>query len=86
MALYIVSMHALPEQIDTRRLRLRVPNPADADTIFAVYAQDPLVSRYLAWSPHESVAVTRGFIAECLAGWSTGNVCTGPVSVRERLS
>ncbi|MBL8201040.1 MAG: GNAT family N-acetyltransferase [Chromatiales bacterium] len=65
-------MHPLPEQIDTRRLRLRRPEPADAEVIYAAYAQDPLVCRYLAWSSHESVAVTHGFIAECLAGWAAG--------------
>jgi len=66
-------MHSLlPPQIETRHLRLRLPVAADAEGIFTAYAQDPLVTRYLDWSPHESVATTHAFIAECLAGWSAG--------------
>jgi len=65
-------MALLPALIGTRRLRLRTPVAADADAIFAAYAQDVEVCRYMVWSPHASVAVTRGFIAECLAGWTAG--------------
>lgn len=66
-------MGALPEQLETPRLRLRVPVPRDADLIFAAYAQVPEVCRYLVWAPHESVEVTRRFITRCLECWRTGN-------------
>lgn len=72
-ALYIAPMRLLPEEINTRRLRLRAPLPADADAIYLAYAQDPLVCRYMVWAPHTSVEVTRQFIRECLAGWQAGS-------------
>jgi RimJ/RimL family protein N-acetyltransferase len=66
-------MRVLPEQFETRRLILRAPEPADADTIFNAYAQDPAVCRFMVWSPHQSVAVTRAFIAESIGLWSAGS-------------
>lgn len=65
-------MALLPERLETRRLRLRAPVPADDDAIFTAWGQDPAVFRYIAGPPHESVADTRRFIAECLAGWQNG--------------
>jgi RimJ/RimL family protein N-acetyltransferase len=66
-------VHALPEQFETRRLRLRAPMPADAEAIFRAYAQDPEVCRFMVWAPHDSVAVTRAFIAESIELWSAGS-------------
>lgn len=65
-------MPILPEQIETPRLRLRVPVPADAAAIFDAYAQDPAVCRFMVWSPHTSVAVTEAFIAESIELWKAG--------------
>jgi RimJ/RimL family protein N-acetyltransferase len=59
----------LPLAIDTGRLRLRKPLAADARAIFAAYAQDPDVTRYLVWRPHASIDDTRAFIADCLERW-----------------
>src|SRR6185295_1407540 len=63
----------LPESIETARLRLRQPLVTDAETIFASYATDQAVCRYMIWRPHESVAVTRRFVEECIASWQTGD-------------
>jgi [ribosomal protein S5]-alanine N-acetyltransferase len=65
-------VHTLPDHFQTRRLRLRAPTPADADTLFRAYAQDAEVCRFMAWAPHASVAVTRAFIAESIELWSAG--------------
>jgi len=62
----------LPEIIETARLRLRPPIDADAQVIFCAYTQDPQVCRYMIWSPHDSVQVTRSFIGECLEAWKDG--------------
>ena len=59
----------LPPRIATDRLVLRPPVEADAGSIFAAYARDPEVSRYLIWSPHDSIETTRGFVASCMASW-----------------
>jgi len=62
----------LPEIIETARLRLRPPIDADAEIIFSAYAQDAAVCRYMIWSTHDSVEITRRFIAECHEAWKDG--------------
>lgn len=62
-------MTAVPASLHTARLRLRRPRPSDADTIFAAYAGDADVCRFLIWRPHGSVAETREFIALCVSAW-----------------
>ena len=62
----------LPTQINTTRLRLRSPATADARVIFESYAQDPLVCRYMIWSPHKTEAATREFIESCVEAWASG--------------
>lgn len=61
-----------PEQISTSRLTLRRPVEADAPDIFAAYAQDPLVSRFLLWKPHSSVSTVREFLGTCVTAWQNG--------------
>ena len=61
----------LPQEIEGHRVRLRTPVPSDADVIFESYAQDPVVTRYLTWQPHKSVATTREFITSCIEAWQT---------------
>jgi [ribosomal protein S5]-alanine N-acetyltransferase len=59
-----------PDTVETLRLRLRRPVPADAERIFQTYAQDGEVTRYLEWVPHTSVETTRKFIAFCEDRWT----------------
>ncbi len=51
-----------PEVIETARLFLRKPVPGDAEAIFRRYAADPVVTRYLSWPTHRSVADTQAFL------------------------
>ena len=57
----------LPEGFATPRLILRPIARGDAPAIFAGYAQDPEIVRYLSWRPHRALAETEGYIARCLA-------------------
>ena len=57
----------LPGRIETSRLVLRVPTLDDAPAIFARWAQDPDVVRYLTWRPHTSVEDTRAFLRHTTA-------------------
>jgi [ribosomal protein S5]-alanine N-acetyltransferase len=57
----------LPDRFETARLVLRPIALGDAPTIFARYAQDPEVVRYLTWRAHRSEAETDAYIARCLA-------------------
>ena len=51
-----------PERIETERLILRRPRLEDAEEVFARYASDAEVSRYLAWRLHRSPDTTRQFL------------------------
>jgi len=52
-----------PERIETPRLLLRKPTPADAESIFRRYAANPDVTRYLSWPTHRTVADTQAFLS-----------------------
>ena len=55
-------MKKAPERVETKRLVLRKPAVADADEVYARYASDVEVSRYLAWRLHQSADMTRSFL------------------------
>lgn len=65
-------MASVPETIETARLLLRRPSSRDAREIFETWTQDPEVTRYLVWSPHESIEETEAFLAACEARWADG--------------
>ena len=58
-----------PEALETDRLRLRRPRAGDAPEIFARYAADPEVTRYLSWPRHRSLDDTRAFLSFSDAQW-----------------
>ena len=51
---------------------LRRPRTADAPAIFARYASDPAVTRFLAWPTHRSTADTDAFLAFSDLLWDKG--------------
>jgi RimJ/RimL family protein N-acetyltransferase len=59
----------MPEQFETERLILRKPRPKDAGAIFEGWAQDPEVTRYLTWRPHQRIEETEAFVQSCLLAW-----------------
>ncbi len=65
------AFRALPT-IRTQRLLLRPPRMTDAADLFT-YAQDPAVSRYVLWEPHQSLrdskASLRGMISRNRQGY-----------------
>jgi ribosomal-protein-alanine N-acetyltransferase len=61
-----------PESFTTARLSIRKPRPEDAPLIYAAYAQDPEVTRYLAFRPHRDLEDTRQAIERFLEGWRSG--------------
>jgi RimJ/RimL family protein N-acetyltransferase len=60
-----------PEQIETERLVLRKPLPDDAPILFSAYMQDPQVTRYTTWRPHQQVQETESFIENSIAAWES---------------
>lgn len=59
-----------PKTLETERLCLRQPIPEDAGLIFEQYAQDPEVTKYLSWQPHQSIRETDEFIDRCISVWA----------------
>jgi [ribosomal protein S5]-alanine N-acetyltransferase len=57
----------LPLLFETARLLLRPISIDDVDAIFASYAQDAEVARYLIWRPHRDRSETRAYVEHCLA-------------------
>ena len=66
-----------PDEIRTARLLLRKPQATDAPLMFTAYAQDPAVTRYLAWLPHASLTETRAVIDRFLIAWDHGGGAGG---------
>lgn len=73
-----------PERIETARLILRRPLRRDVDAIFASYAHDAEVTRYLAWPRHRNLHDTRGFLEFSDAEWN--NSPGGPYLIERRDS
>jgi [ribosomal protein S5]-alanine N-acetyltransferase len=57
----------LPDRFDSARLILRPIAAADAPSIFAAYAQDPEVVRFVIWRPHRTLADTEAYINGCIS-------------------
>lgn len=58
-----------PASLKTNRMLLRPPFPTDGRSVFATYAQDPEVTKYLCWRPHDSIRKTDEYINQCIASW-----------------
>lgn len=58
-----------PDELVTRRLRLRRPTLEDADAAFESYSSDPKITRYLTWSAHESPRQTREHFQQVIDAW-----------------
>jgi [ribosomal protein S5]-alanine N-acetyltransferase len=62
-----------PPTFATARLSARLPRADDAPAIFAAYASDPEVTRYLCWRHYERVEPLAVFLRECIAHWEKGD-------------
>ena len=51
------------ETIECARLALQCPQHTDAEAIFARYASDPVVTRFVGWPRHASLTDTEAFLA-----------------------
>jgi RimJ/RimL family protein N-acetyltransferase len=62
-----------PATFATARLAARPPRADDAPAVFASYAADPEVTRYLSWPAYERVEPLAAFLQECAAHWEKGD-------------
>ena len=70
------------ETIESARLVLQCPQLADAEAVFARYASDPVVTRFVGWARHASLGDTEAFLAFSKAEW--GRWPAGPYLIRSR--
>lgn len=61
-----------PDPLRSARLNLRKPIPEDARAIFETWAQDPEVTRFMTWLPHENIDVTRAVLRRMIDAWDHG--------------
>ena len=61
-----------PETFTTERLAARLPSADDAEAVFAAYAADPEVTRFLSWRYYTEVAPLRDFLRGAAQTWKTG--------------
>jgi RimJ/RimL family protein N-acetyltransferase len=62
-----------PETFATARLAARPPRVEDADAVFAAYAADPVVTRYLSWRNYSTVEPVREFLRGVVRTWEAGD-------------
>jgi ribosomal-protein-alanine N-acetyltransferase len=58
-----------PEKLETERLILRKPRMDDARAIFTGWVQDPEVTYFLTWRPHENISQTESMLTRAIAAW-----------------
>lgn len=73
----------MPEQFETERLVLRKPRLEDAHAIFEGWAQDPEVTRYLTWRPHERIEQTQEFVRGCIRAWESNTRFPYMITLKE---
>ena len=71
------------ECIETSRLRLRRPISEDAEAIYARYASDPEVVRFMGWPLHRSLDDTRAFLKFSEAEWQRWSAGTYLIESRD---
>ena len=63
--------HTGTQAIETERLRLRRVSEADAPAMYENWAADPAVTRFLRFTPHENIGVSRALLAD----WNARYAC-----------
>jgi len=71
-----------PDHFETDRLILRLPRRDDAPIIFASYAQDAEVTRYLTWRPHKSLEETYAIRDLMAKLWQDGEAFSYAITLK----
>lgn len=56
-------------ELITNRLKLRPRREDDSAMIFEKWAQDPDITKYMTWTPHQSIQETKQHAKSCISGW-----------------
>ena len=63
--------HQGTKTIETARLVLRPLSVSDGEAMFANWAHDPAVTRYLSWVIHTDVCATKALLADWVQKYDT---------------
>jgi len=74
-----------PERIETERLVLRVPSNADAPAMFANYAHDPEVTKYLTWHPHPAVEESERVVEMLANQWVDADTFPWAITIDDEI-
>lgn len=66
-------MNYAEHSLTGNQILLRTPTVDDAEAIFAEYATDPDVVRYMTWRPHENINTVVGFLHGIVARNQSGH-------------
>jgi RimJ/RimL family protein N-acetyltransferase len=77
-------MQRVADHLETPRLILRRPRIEDAAVMFAAWTQDPDVTRYLTWRPHESIGRAESFVTAAIEAWTADKRAVYVITTRER--
>jgi len=75
----------VPSRIETERLVLRPPTIADAPAMYANYAADPEVTKYLTWRPHPSVEETQRVLGMLVQQWADGGTSPYAITIDDEI-
>jgi RimJ/RimL family protein N-acetyltransferase len=62
-----------PATFGTARLAGRIPHPDDAPAVFAAYASDRAVTRFLSWRAYDRVEPLAQYLREAASRWEKGD-------------
>ena len=71
------------QRIETHRLILRPFRAEDAEDMFANWASDPEVTRFLTWPPHSDADVTRWLLSQWIPHYEDGGYFQWAIELRE---
>lgn len=74
---------ALPELLETNRLKLQRLRYEDADEIFYTYASKPDATRYVSFPTHQSIEDTRSYLRYAIPAWNKGIDFTYAIRLKE---
>ncbi|MBO4872108.1 MAG: GNAT family N-acetyltransferase [Lachnospiraceae bacterium] len=78
--------HCGTQTIETERLLLRRFSADDAEAMYANWASDPEVTKFLTWPTHGSVEVTRAVLKDWVSAYAQNNYYQWAIVLKEHGS
>lgn len=75
--------HQGTKKLETPRLTLRKFSPNDAQDMFNNWASDPIVTKYLAWSPHPDIETSKSITNEWIKSYKSPETYQWGIEVKD---